>query len=298
MGSVFVAERRGARVALKALVTPEQHAAELRARFLREIDVCANLAHENLVPILDHGVDREHGVSYFVMPLLHGQDLGTRLGRTGAIEPEVAVRIVIEAIRGVRAVHAAGIIHRDLKPSNLFLDEGQGGSVVVKVADFGLAKVRGAIDGLTISGAGMGTPQYMSPEQSASAKHVDERSDVYSLGMVLYHALAGAPAFARAGSFMAFVVGASGPHVPAIQELAPWIDPRLARAVHAALLRAPEARWPNALELELGLTMAVGYDASEAPLLSSRIAPVSAATRAISAPKAALPGSWEDLLRG
>jgi serine/threonine-protein kinase len=165
----------------------------------------------------------------------------------------------------------------------------------VKVADFGLAKVQDAgIDSLTTSGALIGTPHYMSPEQAENAKRVDARTDVFSLGMVLYHALTGSPAFSRSGSFMAFLVGQAT--VPPIQNAAPWVPPELARVVHAALLRTPDARWPNVGELELGLTMAVGFEMANAPLYAAALAPVSQATRAQVAPKAAATMHWQDLL--
>ncbi|MBX3191997.1 MAG: protein kinase [Labilithrix sp.] len=167
---------------------------------------------------------------------------------------------------------------------------------MVKVSDFGLAKVQDAgIDSLTTSGALLGTPHYMSPEQAQDAKRVDARTDVYSLGMVLFHALTGAPAFSRSGSFMAFLVGQAS--VPAVQQAAPWVPPDIARAVHAALLRTPDLRWPNLGELELGLTMAAGFEMANAPLYKASLAPISQATRAEAAPKADPPSHWEDLLR-
>jgi serine/threonine-protein kinase len=208
----------------------------------------------------------------------------------------VAVPLVIQACRGVAAGHAAGIVHRDLKPSNLFLEE-EDGLVVVKVSDFGLAKVQDAgIDSLTKSGALLGTPHYMSPEQAENAKRVDARTDVYGLGMVLYHALTGGPAFPRSTAFMAFLVGQG--NVPHLQQVAPWVSPAIARVVHAALLRAPDARWPNLGEFELALTMAAGFEMASAPLYRASFAAVSKSTRAEVAPRAELPGHWEEMLRG
>src|SRR5690606_917818 len=150
---------------------------------------------------------------------------------------------------------------------------------------FGLAKVQDAgIDSLTASGALLGTPHYMAPEQAENAKRVDARTDVYSLGMVLYHALTGSVAFARSGSFMAFLVGQGS--VPHLQQAAPWVPPTVARAVHAALLRSPDARWPNVGGLELGLAMAAGFEVANAPLYKASLAPVSRSTRADAAPRA------------
>jgi serine/threonine-protein kinase len=299
MGAVFEAhDGRGNVVAVKTLlVAPGAHAAaaETRARFEREIEATARLVHKNVLSLIDHGVDEATGAPYLVMPRMRGEDLGTLLARVKILEPSVAVPLVVQACRGVAAGHAAGIIHRDIKPSNLFLEE-EDGIVVVKVSDFGLATVQDAgIDSLTTSGALLGTPHYMSPEQAENAKRVDARTDVFSLGMVLYHALTGSPAFARSGSFMAFLVGQM--NVPLLQQAAPWVPPQIARAVHAALLRSPDARWPNVGELELGLTMAAGFQMAAAPLYKASLAPLSQSTRADAAPRAEVPVHWEDLLR-
>lgn len=299
MGAVFAAtDEHGRDVAVKTLLVgpgAQATAEETRSRFAREIDASARLRHKNVLSPIDHGVDEATGAPYLVMPRMRGEDLGQLLARVKVLEPSLAVPIVVQACRGVAAGHAAGIIHRDLKPSNLFLEE-EDGLVVVKVSDFGLAKVQDAgIDSLTTSGALLGTPHYMSPEQAENAKRVDARTDVFSLGMVLYHGLTGAPAFARSGSFMAFLVGQA--NVPPVQQAAPWVAPELARAVHAALLRSPDARWPNVGELELGLTMATGFEMANAPLYRASFAPLSQATRAVHAPRAELPGHWQDLLR-
>jgi serine/threonine-protein kinase len=226
---------------------------------------------------------------------MRGEDLGQLLARAKVLDPTVAVPLVLQACRGVAAGHAAGIVHRDIKPSNLFLEE-EDGLVVVKVSDFGLAKVLDAgIDSLTRSGAMLGTPHYMSPEQAQDAKRVDVRTDVYSLGMVLYHALSGGPAFTSSGAFMGFLVGQAS--VPPLQKAAPWVPPEIARVVHAAVLRSPEARWPDLGELDLGLVMAAGFEMANAPIYRASLAPISPSTRREAAPVATLPAHWEDLLR-
>lgn len=300
MGAVFEAtDEAGNLVAIKTLLVgpgAPAVAAETRARFAREIDATARLVHKNVLSLIDAGVDDITGAPYLVMPRMRGEDLGQLLARVKVLEPSVAVPLVIQACRGVAAGHAAGIIHRDLKPSNLFLEE-EDGLIVVKVSDFGLAKIQDAgIDSLTSSGALLGTPHYMSPEQAENAKRVDARTDVFSLGMVLYHALTGNVAFARSGSFMAFLVGQT--NVPHVQQAAPWVPPPIARVVHTALLRLPDARWPNLGELDLALTMAAGFAMANAPLYKASFAPVSQPTRAEVAPRATLPAHWEEMLRG
>jgi serine/threonine-protein kinase len=302
MGSVYEAhDGSGARFALKTLLAPpaKGDAAERRARFLREAAVCATIHHANVVPVLDHGIDGATDVPYLVMPLLEGEDLAAVLDRVRCLEPPVAVALVVQACAGLEAVHARGIVHRDVKPSNLFL-ENAGAEVVVKVTDFGLAKAFDATGGggaLTATGRFMGTPQYVSPEQAVSAKHVDVRSDVFSLAMSLYHALAGAPAFAYVRSFMGLVLELTSREAPSLQDAAPWVPAPIARIVHAALLRERSARCPSVGELALALDSAVGIDASRRPVLRESLRSASDATKTVVARRAEPVGSWDDLLR-
>ncbi len=298
MGVVFeAASPTGEHVALKAIAPSKpQEMAERRARFEREISVCRSIDHENLMPILDHGIDTATETPYFVMPLLRGEDLESVLVREKRLEPLAAVRLVLQACRGLGMLHQGGIVHRDIKPSNLFLER-KDDRVVVRVSDFGLAKLGELSGTLTASGMAMGSPAYMAPEQSTSAKHADARADIWALAMVLYHALAGRPAFERAGSFFHYVVD-SARDVPHLQEHAPWVSPSIVRAVHAALLRSPDDRWPDVAEMALGLEMAVGFDAAEAPLRVDEVRQVSTATAARVEPRAVLPSTWHELLRG
>ncbi|HEX8795680.1 MAG TPA: serine/threonine-protein kinase [Polyangiaceae bacterium] len=313
MGSVYAARAASepasgpARFAIKALLaatTAKGDAEERRARFMREAAVCANIKHPNVVPVVDHGIDEATGIPFLVMPLLVGEDLASVLDRVGCLEPETAIALVVQACEGLAAAHALGVVHRDVKPSNLFLEGGtgdDGASVAVKVTDFGLAKALdeapGSPGALTGTGRFMGTPQYVSPEQAISAKHVDLRTDVYSLAMSLYHALAGRPAFAYVRSFMGMVLELTAREAPSLQEAAPWVPAQVARIVHAALKRDPGARCPSALELALALDFAVGIDASRRPVTGAALRPLSDTTRARLAPVAELPSSWEELLR-
>ncbi len=302
MGSVYEArDAAGARFALKTLLAPPSKGdtAERRARFEREAALSRTIQHPHVVPVLDHGIDEATDVPYLVMPLLEGEDLAAVLARTGSLEPDVAVALAVQACEGLGAVHARGIVHRDVKPSNLFL-AWQGADVVVKVTDFGLAKAydSGEPQGaLTATGRFMGTPQYVSPEQAVSAKHVDVRSDVYSLAMSLYHALAGAPAFAYVRSFMGLVLELTSREAPPLQDAAPWVAAPVTRIVHAALLREPALRCPSVAELALALDMAVGIDASRRPVARAALRPPSEATRRTVAPRAERASSWDDLLR-
>jgi serine/threonine-protein kinase len=302
MGSVYqVHDDVGVRSAMKTLLAApaKGDAAERRARFLREAAVSATIQHPNVVPVVDHGIDAATDIPYLVMPLLEGEDLAAVLERVRFLEPAVAVALVVQACAGLEAVHARGIVHRDVKPSNLFL-ENVGAEVIVKVTDFGLAKAydttgdRGA---LTATGRFMGTPQYVSPEQAVSAKHVDVRSDVFSLAMSLYHALSGTPAFGYVRSFMGLVLELTSREAPPVQDAAPWVPTSIARVLQAALLRDPASRCPNVAELALALDMAVGIDISRQPVARESLRPASESTRGVVAVRAERVSSWDDLLR-
>jgi serine/threonine-protein kinase len=302
MGSVYEAvSSRGDRVALKALATDDvkSDAAERRARFEREASVSATLTHPNIVPVLDHGVDTATDTPFLVMPLLRGEDLGRALDRTNALEPGLCVSLFVQACAGLEAAHRAGVVHRDVKPANLFLEEDAAGAIVVKIADFGLAKVfDDATPSLTASRRFMGTPHYVSPEQATNAKRVDARSDVWSLAMSLYHALAGAPAFARVRSFMQLVLELTGPNgVRPLQDAAPWVDGRIARVVHGALISEIALRCPTAADLGVALEIAAGFDVAHARVARSDVRSASEARRGAHAEHADLPTSWDELLR-
>ncbi len=309
MGSVYAARRGdGVAVAVKVLHAPTKPTApaseteERRARFVREAAVSATIHHPNVVPVLDHGIDAARSLPYLVMPLLEGEDLAALLERVGCLEPEVAIALVVQACEGLAAAHARGVVHRDVKPSNLFLERRPDSPhVVVRVTDFGLAKALdespGSRGALTATGRFMGTPQYVSPEQAISAKHVDLRTDVYSLAMSLYHALSGRPAFAHVRSFMGLVLELTAREAPHLQDAAPWVSPTITRIVHAALLRDPQVRCPSASELALALDMAVGIDTSRRAITPGALRPPEAAGRGAPSQRTPLAASWEDLLR-
>jgi serine/threonine-protein kinase len=281
MGAVYEAEGPSGNVAVKLLAAvPEP---QYRARFTREATVCMQLSSPHCVPVIDHGIDAASDMPFLVMPLLKGDDLGTIIARVGAIEPAAAVSIFLQACRGLEAAHAAGIVHRDIKPANVFLDD-EG----VKLCDFGLAKVYDGLESLTRSGTFLGTPHYVSPEQATNAKRVDERSDVWSLAMSLYHALAGVPAFGHVDNVVALVFELTGGQVRHIQDMAPWVEPELARVLHGALIRDTEHRCPSIRDFARCLSALV---AEEAP----RAEAVSEATRAKIAPRAELPRSWSEV---
>jgi len=275
MGAVFRARRPdGGEVAVKTL-SPEIMGSETSQRFLRESELVRGIEHPHVVRTLDAGVDSGSGLLFLVMPLLRGRDLDRALQELGALPPESAVRIALQAARGLSAAHRIGIIHRDVKPGNLILDE-EGDQIVVRVCDFGIAKQMGGAESLTATGSQLGTPDYVSPEQLKSSKHVDARADVWSLGATLYQMLCGAAPFAHIESVFDLITAIMTEDVPHLQDRAPWIDARLSLIVHKALMRDSKQRWATLADFSDALRPFAGGDEL---LDRSRIQAVSADTR-------------------
>jgi hypothetical protein len=193
MGIVYRARdprlKRG--VAVKLLPPDLAFRADIRSRFLREAETAARLSHPNIVPI--YTVDEREGLVYFVMALVEGESVGDLVKRGGPMPIADARRVVREVADALAYAHANGVVHRDIKPDNILLDANSGRAMVT---DFGIA--RAASDGearLTATGAAIGTPAYMSPEQCSGDPQIDGRSDLYSLGAVAYQMIAGDPPF-------------------------------------------------------------------------------------------------------
>ncbi|HRG98727.1 MAG TPA: protein kinase, partial [Polyangiaceae bacterium] len=268
----------GAPVAVKLMsaAASDLMGEEAQVRFSRECSITAGLRHRHVVSVLDGGVDEGLGVGYLAMALMRGEDLEKALARTGALPPAVAARIVADAARGMAAAHALGIVHRDLKPANIFLD-GEGDALVAKVCDFGVSKlVDSGVSEVTSTRSALGSPLYMSPEQLLSPKLVDHRADVWGLGMVLYYALNGAPAFPRNITLPALAIALTSNGVPPLRDTAPWVPEALAAVVHRALARDLGARFSGAAELADALEPFAGA----ATLLSTQVVGLSARARA------------------
>ena len=200
MGSVYRARQRGLDrpVALKLLKEEASWDPDTVTRFHREAKAMSLLQHGNTVRVFDFGQTSE-GTLFLAMELLEGETLTKRLKREGTLDPVVAIRVVQQVLRSLHEAHSKGIVHRDLKPDNIVLADVDGQSEpVVKVLDFGIAKVfegENQFDQLeTQAGTVFGTPRYMSPEQ-AQGKSLDARSDLYSVGVLLYQLLTGVPPF-------------------------------------------------------------------------------------------------------
>jgi len=197
MGSVWRAEHLslGSEVAIKLIDPAVAGSPEVRARFVREAQAAAQLRSPHVVQIIDYGVDDE--TPFIAMELMVGESLSDRLDREGRLSPEVTARIVTEVSRALGKAHEIGIIHRDLKPDNIFLVHNDD-SEIAKVLDFGVAKkaaygTEGA--GMTSTGAVLGTPYYMSPEQAEGLKDLDHRTDIWALGVITYECMLGVRPF-------------------------------------------------------------------------------------------------------
>jgi len=292
MGAVYEAlAPDGSRVAVKTLLNlPDSRAGhQMLARFEREASVTATLDNPHVVALLDSGFDDELGMPFIVMPLMSGLDLEQLIEKIGPLHPTVAVRIIRQACVALSAAHLAGVIHRDIKPANIYLDHEPNGEVTVRVLDFGIAKWRAADSSLTRTGAAMGTPIYMSPEQTLDAKDVDARADVWSLAITLYEALAGVSPFDELETFAEVHVAINVKDVRHLQEFAPWLDPGLASVVHGGLIRERDDRCPDIVELSAGLApFAYGSNKLDAGMLT----PVSKEILEAEVGRASLPDRW------
>src|SRR5687767_590433 len=251
MGIVYKARDRRLKrlVAIKVLPPELAFRAEIRTRFLREAETAAQLSHPNIVPI--YSVDERDGIVYFVMALVEGENLGARLHANGALSPGESRRIMLEVARALAYAHERNVVHRDIKPDNILLQSGDGR---VLVTDFGIARAvtEGADARLTATGMAIGTPAYMSPEQSTGDRQIDGRSDLYSLGVVAYQMLCGDPPF-EASSTPALLVKHLSERPDPIVSRRRGVPPDLERAVMLLLEKDPDMRFPSAAALVAAL---------------------------------------------
>ncbi|MBK7581298.1 MAG: protein kinase [Myxococcales bacterium] len=285
--------------ALKLVHADSQIAPELRERMLREASVAGRLQHPNVIEVYDVG-ETEAGEPFLVMELLSGETLAELLDRRGNLDSTRAAAVGAEITAALGAAHASGVVHRDLKPANVFLHEDPGHGRVVKVLDFGVSKLL-VPDGpsSTVTGAPIGTPAYMSPEQARGLRDLDQRTDLWSVGVMLFEMVAGRLPFDGTTAY-AVVGEVLHGNVPRLSEHAPSVDPRLDAIVAKCLERDPELRWASARELGAAIesilpkrASAVVADFDEDATLSrkvARVAPPSeisdTATTAVVGPRA------------
>jgi WD40 repeat protein/serine/threonine protein kinase len=249
MGIVFEAEdpQLQRRVALKVMKPALAASDSARQRFLREARAMAALSHDHIVTI--HQVGEDRFMPFMAMQLLHGETLQQRLRREGRLPAAEAVRVGREIAAGLAAAHGRGLIHRDIKSANIFLEAGSGR---VRILDFGLARPEHDSEHMTGPGDLVGTPAYMAPEQaSTEAGPVGPWSDVYSLGVVLYHMLSGRLPFEGSVRQVIYQIGHETPPRPS--HFRPDLDPGLEVIVDRAMARRREERYATACDLAAAL---------------------------------------------
>jgi serine/threonine protein kinase len=257
MGKVWLAHDRllDSPCALKLIDDDKAKSEEVRVRFSREAKVAAQLRGAHVVDVFEHG--EWEGTPFIAMEFLDGEDLATRLERLGRLPAADTYRIVAHVARALARAHAYGIVHRDLKPENIFLVPGDDGEVA-KVLDFGIAKhdQYSLTDKATKTGSLLGTPYYMSPEQ-ARGKGIDHRSDLWSLGVIAFQCLTGAPPFESEalGELMGLILYEELPKpTQRVPSLPPAIDDWWAKAA----ARDRDQRFSSAKELADALALALG----------------------------------------
>jgi len=233
----------GKKVAIKLIDKTMKESELIVARFRREAFALGQIQSEHIVDVFDVGADARVGL-YMVMEHLPGEDLQTRLERDKRLDITTGVMLGHQMARGLEKAHAAGVIHRDLKPANVFLTKRDNGSMLVKLLDFGVSKLLNDAGGARITGSGapIGTPLYMSPEQAEGKDDTDGRADIWSLGALLYEALAGTPPFADRGSYHGTIVGILTSRPKLLHDAAPWVPYELAKVIDAMLVHDRDAR--------------------------------------------------------
>jgi serine/threonine protein kinase/Tfp pilus assembly protein PilF len=253
MATVYLAQdlKHDRKVALKVL-HPELAASLGADRFLREIQIAARLQHPHILPLYDSG--QADGLLYYVMPFVAGESLRDRLKRDKQLHVDEAVAITRDIAAALDYAHRQNVVHRDIKPENVMLHEGE-----ATVTDFGIAKAVSAAGSgnLTQTGTAMGTPAYMSPEQASGESEPDGRSDVYSLGCVLYEMLAGSAAF-TGPTAQAIIMKRFLEPLPSVRAAAPAVPEHVDQAVTRALAKDPGDRFATAAQLAQALVIHTG----------------------------------------
>jgi eukaryotic-like serine/threonine-protein kinase len=258
MGLVFAARHLALdeRVAIKVLAPAASGHQDALARLQREARILARVRNEHVVRVIDLG-QLEDGAPFMVMEHLTGRDLGSLLEEHGRLEVETAVSYILQALIALAAAHANGVVHRDLKPENLFCTRGQDGGELIKVLDFGISRLERSEQGtasasMTGPSAVMGTPLYMSPEQLRDPRAVDARSDIWSIGVVLYELVTGVAPFSGASLGDIAVKIATQPPPPLA-----FVDPSIASPLEDVLSRClqkeRDERFANVAQLARAL---------------------------------------------
>src|SRR6478735_8578276 len=258
MGAVYEAEniRIHRKVAIKVLHSGVAATGEAVSRFEREAQAAGRIGSEHIVEVLDLG-NLPSGDRYMVMEFMDGDSLSGRIRARVRLTPAEIYPIMHQLLEALAAAHGAGIIHRDLKPDNVYLLKTRGGKAdFVKLLDFGISKFS-QLSGdsgfsMTRTGAVMGTPYYMAPEQAKGSRDLDHRVDLYAAGVILYEAVTGEVPF-NADTFnellFKIVLEAAKP----VEQVVPGLDPNFAALINKAMAREPSARFQSAQEFQLAL---------------------------------------------
>ncbi|HEX6314667.1 MAG TPA: protein kinase [Gemmatimonadaceae bacterium] len=269
MATVYLASdvRHGRHVAIKVL-HPDLARAVGAARFLREINIAAQLQSPHIVPMLDSG--EADGLLYYVMPAVEGESLRGRLSRQGTLPASESMRLFRDVVEGVAHAHRRGVVHRDIKPDNVMLSERH-----ALLMDFGVAKAMSeatTTSGLTSIGISLGTPAYMAPEQAAADPAIDHRVDIYSLGVLAYEMLSGRPPFS--GTPQAVLTAQIASRPTPLLEVNPDVPPALAQIVMRCLEKEADRRYQSADDLlqaiESLLTPSATVLTTNAPVVARR----------------------------
>jgi serine/threonine protein kinase len=274
MGVVCEAEHVeiGKRLAIKLIDASLAGMNDIALRFRQEARAASLVESQHIVQVFDVGADDRLGL-YLVMEYLTGEDLASLLAREKRIPADAAVRIAVQAARGLGKAHESGVVHRDLKPANIFLVEREDDDPLVKILDFGISKVIDASRAdsklkLTRAGMVVGTPQYMSPEQ-AQGYAVDARTDVWALGLVLYEMLAGRPAYPELPTYEQFIVHLVTHPPEPLRKVAPWVPEALAEVVHAAIEHDVSKRIAKCIDFARRLVEAHPITGTRASMLTA-----------------------------
>jgi serine/threonine-protein kinase len=262
MGTVYEALNTAInkRVAMKFVDAETARSKDSVARFQREAEAASAVESAHIVEIFDSGVAAD-GIPYIVMELLRGEDLGHRIKRCGRLEVGEAVHLVAQILRGLHRAHEAGIVHRDLKPDNIFLVDRDDDPSFAKILDFGISKVQrqgGApVHTLTRKGTVLGTPFYMSPEQAQALPDIDGRTDLWSVGAILYECLTGRPPYTGT-SYEQVIVNICMHDAEDVRAHNPGVPEPIALVIRKALARDRGERFASAREVLEALKAATG----------------------------------------
>lgn len=274
------------RVAIKMMLPELAQSSEVVGRFLREGRAAVRIKSPHVARVYDVG-ELETGTPFIVMELLEGNDLSVAIETGGALPPEEAVNIVLQACEALVEAHSHGIVHRDLKPSNLFLARQRDGSSVVKVLDFGISKILSGPDesnlSMTATRGVLGSPLYMSPEQLKASRDVDVRSDIWSLGIILFELISGNPPFQAETLAEVGAVVLVGP-TPRLRDSMPNVSDELSVVVRRCMARERDERYGSVGELMAALAPFASSDRAQAAHKASSLWPAAGGVPGASVP--------------